>query len=357
MYDFLVIGGGMAGASAAARLSALGRVCLIERESALGYHSTGRSAALFEQSYGLPSTTALNRASRDTHFAREVLTQRGLLLVGRDDDRAAFDADTASMSLDRLSLTEAAELWPILDQTRIDRAAYHAECWDIDVDRLLQSFVRDLRNAGGQVVTGAEVTQLRREAQGWTVGAGAHSYQASVVVNAAGAWADKVAGLAGLDPIGLTPLRRSMARVPAPEGQDVTTWPMLFGPGESFYAKPDAGALLVSPADEDPSPAMDAWPEDLVLAEGIATFETYVTHRVTRMLSSWAGLRTFAPDRQLVLGPAPQDAQFVWCAGQGGYGIQTAPAASRLIADLIAGRGPELDAATVTKLSPARFAA
>jgi glycine/D-amino acid oxidase-like deaminating enzyme len=147
-----------------------------------------------------------------------------------------------------------------------------------------------------------------------------------------------------------------MARIPAPGGHDVARWPLLFGPGETWYAKPDAGALLVSPADEDPAEPHDAWADDMVLAEGIARYEAMVTEPVTRLLASWAGLRTFAPDRTLVIGFAPQNPAFFWCAGQGGYGMQSSPGASRLVADLIGGTRPEIDAASVAALSPARFA-
>jgi len=151
-------------------------------------------------------------------------------------------------------------------------------------------------------------------------------------------------------------LRRSVARIPAPGGMDVSGWPMLLGAGETWYAKADAGQLIVSPAEEDPvAEPHDAWPEDMVLAEGIARYQRFATEEVTRLTASWAGLRSFAPDRLLVLGPDPVDPAFVWSAGQGGYGFQTAPAASRLVADLVAGRAPVLEPATVAALSPERF--
>ena len=166
---------------------------------------------------------------------------------------------------------------------------------------------------------------------------------------------DQVAAMAGVRPLGFTPYRRSMARIPAPGGQDVGRWPMMFGPGEDWYAKPDAGALIVSPAEEDLMEPHDAWADDMVLAEGLARYEEMVTEPVTRLLASWAGLRTFAPDRVLVIGPDVGEPSFFWLAGQGGYGFQTCPAASRLAADLIAGRMPELDAGLVAQLDPARF--
>jgi len=162
--------------------------------------------------------------------------------------------------------------------------------------------------------------------------------------------------MARMRPLGLVPHRRSMARIPAPAGLDVSAWPMVFGPDETWYFKPDAGALIVSPAEADPMEPHDAWADDMVLAEGLARYEAFVTAPVTRLLASWAGLRTFGPDRVPVIGPDPVDATFLWCAGQGGYGFQTAPAASQHLADLVAGHAPAMGAQVAAALSPARFA-
>ncbi|EPX81480.1 NAD(P)/FAD-dependent oxidoreductase [Litoreibacter arenae] len=355
MTDFVVIGGGIAGASAAARLSALGSVTLLEREDALAYHASGRSAALFEETYGKPSTVALNTASKDWHLdvngSRDL--PRGLMLVGREGNELAFATDMVSMHMRRLTMDEALDMVPVLDPARVTQVGYHAEAWDIDTDAAVQRFIRELRGNGGSVVTRAEVTAIEKTATGWRVTAG-EDYETRAVVNAAGAWADEIAKMAGVTPLGLQPMRRSIARVAAPEGLDVSKWPIIFGPGEAWYAKPDAGALLISPADEEPSIPMDAWADDMVLAEGIALYEEHVTTPVQRMIANWAGLRTFAPDRCLVIGASERDG-FWWCAGQGGYGFQTAPAASRLLADLVGGRAPELDGGTVAALSPSRF--
>ena len=356
MIDFLIIGGGIAGASAAARLSQLGRVTLLESEDHLAYHASGRSAAMFEQNYGKPSTIELNKASYDFHKGAGVLSPRGLMLIGSAAEADNFAADAQQMQLESLTMPEAKELFPILDDGVVDRAAYHASAWDIDTDRLVQTFVRIARDNGGTVCTKAQVTHISRTRTGWSVTAGDQIYKAHTLVNAAGAWVDQVAEMAGVAPLGFTPLRRSMARIPAPGGHDVSTWPMLFGPGEDWYAKADAGALIVSPADEDPATPHDAFADDMVLAEGLARYEANVTEPVTRLLSSWAGLRTFAPDGTLVLGPDPADPQFIWCAGQGGYGMQSAPAASQLLADLIGGTASVLDKDTVAALLPERFA-
>ena len=359
MIDFLVIGGGIAGTSVGARLSHLGSVTVLERESALAYHASGRSAAMFEQSYGLPSTIALNEASRDHHFEAfgGVTSPRGLMLVGKDSDADAFDSDLASMQMHEINHAEARALLPILNDS-VTRVGYHAQAWDLDTDRMVQNFAGEVRSNGGSVRTSAEVTAITRTdaGAGWDVRVGDDVLSARTLVNAAGAWVDVIATMAGIAPLGVTPLRRSMARIPAPDGHDVSNWPMMFGPGEDWYAKPDAGALIVSPADEVLMPPMDAWADDMVLAEGLAKYEDHVTQPVNRMLSNWAGLRTFAPDRNLVLGRDPSDASFVWMAGQGGYGFQTAPAASQLVADLVNGTPPEIAPDMVAKLSPQRFA-
>ncbi|MCL4187963.1 MAG: FAD-binding oxidoreductase [Rhodobacteraceae bacterium] len=353
--DFLVIGGGIAGAAAAGRLSHLGTVVLAEAEDRLGYHASGRSAALFEASYGLPAVRALNRASRDEHDDRGVLSPRGLMLVGREDERAAFLDDAAAMGLEEIAAAAALAAVPLLSPAAVAFAAMGRNAWDIDTDRLMQSFLREARANGARVLTGARVGSLARTGPGWAAATPAGTIEARLVVNAAGAWVDEVAALAGLRRLGFTPLRRSMARIAVPGGHDARGWPMVFGVGEGWYAKPDAGALIVSPAEEDPAEPHDAFPDDMVLAEGLARFEAMTAAPVTRLLASWAGLRTFAPDRVLVIGPDPAEPAFLWAAGQGGYGFQTAPAASRLLADLVAGRAPDLDAATVAALSPARF--
>ena len=176
-----------------------------------------------------------------------------------------------------------------------------------------------------------------------------------ILVNAAGSWVDQIAGMAGVAPLGFTPYRRSMARIPAPGGHDLSAWPMMHGPDQSWYAKSDAGSLLVSPSEEHPSEPHDAWPDDMVLAEGLARYEAVMTEPVTRLESSWAGLRTFSPDRAMVLGHDKTDRSFIWVAGQGGVGFQTSPAASQLVSDLVAGRSGDLDNDLTTALSPSRF--
>jgi glycine/D-amino acid oxidase-like deaminating enzyme len=358
LHDFLVIGGGIAGTSAGARLSELGSVLLLEAEDALAYHASGRSAALFEANYGHPVTVALNKASRRDHETIDggLLSPRGLMLLAGPGEEDRADADIGKMALEPIHVEEARARVPILDAAHVTRAAWHEAAWDIDTDRMIQVFARTIRAYGGSVKTGATVTAIARDAGLWRVEAGADVHEARMLVNAAGAWADRIAEMAGIPPLGLAPLRRSIARMPAPGGHDVSGWPMLLGAGESWYAKPDAGAWLVSPAEEHKVDAPhDAFPDDMVLAEGIARYQPFITEEVTRVTSSWAGLRTFAPDRCLVLGPEPGQADFIWAAGQGGYGFQTAPAASRLLADLVGGRAPDLPSEIVAALRPDRL--
>jgi len=356
MDDFLIIGGGIAGLSAGARLSRLGRTVLIEAESNLAYHASGRSAAMFEEHYGAPRVVALNRASRHYHETEYggVLSPRGVMLIGGLGQEDALAHDLKTMNLKRISFQEAQSKVPILNAKSIVGIGYHAEAWDIDTDRLMSNFAREIRG-NGQIVTAAKATKITKETDGWHVETTNGSFSAKILVNAAGPWADDIATMAEIKPIKLQPFRRSIARISAPNGHDVSTWPMFMGANESWYAKPDAGALIVSPEEQHPMPAHDAWADDMVLAEGIARYQDHVTEPVTRMISNWAGLRTFAPDRNLVLGPAPDDTSFIWCAGQGGYGFQTAPAASQLLADLIAGRSPQFSPDVVQDFSPSRF--
>src|SRR3990167_9230458 len=312
--EFLIIGGGIAGVSAAARLAPHGRVIVLEAEANLAHHASGRSAALYEPRYGLPAVVELSLASGDYFRSiKDMLTPRGLMILGRADQADAFAHDIATMHLDRISMDEARAIVPILNPA------------------------------------------IAKDGAGWRVTTATGSYTAATLINAAGAWVDEVAALAGIKPLGFQPNRRSMARIPAPGGHDVSGWPMMFGCGETWYAKPDAGALIVSPAEEHPMAPHDAWAEDMVLAEGLSRYEEMVTEPVTRLISNWAGLRTFSPDRVLVIGRDARDPSFFWLAGQGGYGFQSAPGASQLAADLLTGTAPALSADLIAALSPARF--
>lgn len=357
MSDIIVIGGGIAGISVAARLSEHAKVTVLEGESALGYHASGRSAALFEKSYGPPTVVQLNHASAD-YLSTEnggYLSDRGFLLVGRTGQDAQFEADAKTMRSPEISLQEARNLVPILS-SEVTRTAWHADAYDIDTDRMIQDFASFIRKNGGTVHLKAQVTSIEFENGNWRVQCGAQEFHAKTLVNAAGAWADQVAQMAGVNPVGITPYRRSMAQVPAPGGHDVSRWPIFFGVNEAWYAKPDAGKLLISPADADATTPHDAYADDMVLAEGIDRYQQCVTEEITRVETTWAGLRSFAPDGTLVLGRDPTQPAFVWCVGQGGYGFQTAAGASQLLSDVVLGRQSEFPEDLVTALSPARFA-
>ena len=360
--DFIIVGGGIAGIGAAAHLAPHGKVVVLEAEDALGHHATGRSAAIFIRNYGNTTLKVLNAAAEP--FFREpagileesLFSPRGEMIVAGDDDLEAFESYLEGTSgIDLLTPAEAVALVPILNRDRIVAAAIERDAQDIDVDRLLQGYARRARKEGTEIRLGAEVRGVTRQASGWRVETAAGLVEGPVLVNAAGAWADNLARLAGVAPVGLTPMRRSAAILPAPAGYDISRWPLFTSAAETWYAKPEAGKLMVSPADEDPVEPHDAWPDDMVLAEGLHAFEQAVTVPVTRVERSWAGLRTFAPDRTPVVGFAADAEGFFWLAGQGGYGVQTAPALSRLAADLCLGRAPFLDQETVAALSPGRF--
>ena len=352
--DILIIGGGIAGGSLAAKIAPHKSVTLLEAEDNFGTHSTGRSAALWEPFYGLDIIRKLTWASEAELMRRDVLSPRGILyLQEADRPRDTFEDILRQPGAQHLSVAEAQAMMPILRDDAFVEAAYGPKAQDIDVDKLFQSFLKDARTAGATLITKARVESIRREGH-WIVETPAGIFTADTIVNAAGAWADHVAALAGITPIGIQPMRRSMARIPAPGGHDVSTWPMVVSAAEDWYAKPDAGKLLVSPADEDPVEPMDAWPEDMVLAEGLARYEAFVSEPVTRLEHSWAGLRSFPPDRTPVIGFGGEG--FFWCAGQGGYGIETSCALSDLGAALLRGEPPALDPAIVAALSPTRFA-
>lgn len=353
--DIVVIGGGIAGISAAAEMSKDAAVVLLEAEPVTGYHSTGRSAAVFIRNYGNATLRQLNAAAQPHLDEGGYLRQRGeLLLALPGQEKVVEDHLAMGPSVSHLSEAEAREMVPILRPGRFVGAAFEREAHDIDVDLLMQDYLRVLRGNGGEVITDARVTALRRDGAVWICDHKGGSVAAPVVVNAAGAWADEVAEMAGAARVGLRPCRRSAAIVPLPE-HDLARWPLFAGAAEDWYGKPEAGKLMVSPADEDEVAPQDAWPEDMVLAEGIHRFEQATTIEVTRVERTWAGLRTFAPDRTPVVGFDPSQQAFFWLAGQGGYGVQTAPALSRLTADLCLKRAPGLAADTVTALSPHRF--
>jgi D-arginine dehydrogenase len=368
--DFLIVGAGIAGASAAYELARLGRVVLLEREERAGYHSTGRSAALYAESYGNFVVRAITSASREFYHAppagfaeHPLLRPRGTMLIARADQREALDAALADIrrtlpTLVKIDGARARELCPAIGPDIV--AGIHVpDDKDMDVDAIHQGFLRGARRAGADLVVDAEVLSLRREGARWLARTKAGDFAAPIVVNAAGAWCDAVAGLAGIAPIGLVPKRRTAFVFPAPEGASVEAWPAVIDVAETFYFKPEAGTILGSPANEDPVEPHDVQPEDLDVAIAVDRIESATSLKVRRVISKWAGLRSFVPDKTLVTGFEPDAAGFFWCAGQGGYGIQTAPAMGRIVAHLATGRGLPTDVAArgvrEADLSPARF--
>lgn len=339
-FDFAIVGAGIAGASLAARLAGSARVLLLEREEQPGYHSTGRSAALYSALYGNEPVRALTRASRrffdapPKGFAEHpLLVPRGVIYCGSEDDAAAVTQLCGSPLAAPISTAQALQRVPILRAGAAACAAFEAGAFDIDVHALHQGFLRQARSAGAKLVTRAGVTAIEH-GRDWRLYTTAGEFEARVLVNAAGAWADRLAQLAGVRELGLRPLRRTAILLKPPAGADSARWPAVIAAGESFYFKPDAGLLLASPADETPSEPCDAQPDDLDVAVCVERIEAATTLTVDRVGRRWAGLRTFASDRTPVAGFDARDETFFWLAGQGGYGVQTAPALSELAAAL-----------------------
>jgi D-arginine dehydrogenase len=357
-FDLAIVGAGMVGASIAYHAAPHARVLLLEAEPVAGYHASGRSAALFAESYGPPNVRALTRASRaffelppagfSTH---PLLRARGALMVAGPGQREQARALHAVLRAEG-----AAAQWlegpavrdrvPVLRPEASVVAVLDAEAFDIDVDALLQGYLRAARAAGAVFEREARVAPLARTSGRWhlqtTVG---RRYGAATIVDAAGAWADEVAARCGVAPVGLVPRRRTAFLFTAPEGVDTRAWPAVIAVDESWYFKPDAGLLLGSPANADPVPAHDVVPEELDVAQGIARIEEATTMTIRRPKRAWAGLRSFVTDGEPVAGFEPGAPGFLWAAALGGYGIQTSPAFGRLCAALALGQGVPADIA------------
>jgi D-arginine dehydrogenase len=366
--DVVIVGGGIAGASLGYRLAGKRRVVILEAEDQPGYHSTGRSAALYTATYGHAVIRVLTIAGRDfllhppAGFAEVPLMRpRRELWIGREDQAPSLATALAQAgdNAATLSAADALALCPALDPTYLAGALLEREGYDIDVAALHQGYLAGFRRGGGALVCGARVTSIRREGGAWTVAAAGETWATDVVVNAAGAWADEIGALACAPPVGLVPKRRTALTFDASPDVSVADWPCVLDADETFYFKPDAGRILASPADETPSAACDAQPEDLDLAIAVDRIERATRMRVPRIVAKWAGLRTFASDKVPVVGMDPAVPGFFWLAGQGGYGIMTSPALSAVAAALIldgsfsaSDSGPGV---TAEALSPARF--
>ncbi|EJL90891.1 glycine/D-amino acid oxidase, deaminating [Herbaspirillum sp. CF444] len=347
--DFLIIGAGIAGASIAYWLAPHASVIVLERETQPGYHSTGRSAALYMESYGPPQVRALTCASRaffdhppPGFTEHPLLTPRGALFIARPDQLDQLDAHEAivrsvSDKVQRLNADQACARVPVLRREDIGGAIYEEDAADIDVNGLHQGFLRGARAAGARVVCDAGVLALAYADDQWQVSTSQGTFRAPVVINAAGAWADVVGKMAGAKPIGLVPKRRSAFTFAVDVAHDSAAWPMFMNVDESFYVKPDAGLLLGSPANADPVEPHDVQAEELDIAIAIDQIQNATTLAIRRPSHVWAGLRSFVDDGSFVGGFDDALKGFFWAAGQGGYGIQTAPAAGETYAALARG--------------------
>ena len=349
--DFLVVGGGIAGAAAAFFLAENGDVVVLEREGAPGYHATGRSAALYTINFGPPVVRKLAGASGaffadpPTGFAEHPLTSpRGALTFarpGQEDALAALldDFRTFDDGARGLDARETRARCPFLRSDQVIGAVYESEVRDLDVHALLTGYLKGLRARGGRVATDADVVAIDRAADGrWRAEtrSGA-AFAAPVIVNAAGAWADEIAAMAGIAPIGLVPKRRTALTFDPPPGLDPAKLPLVGDLDDSLYLKPEGGRLMASPADATPSPPCDAQPEELDVAITIDRVERLTTLPVGQIAHRWAGLRSFVADGLPVVGMAPEADGFLWLAGQGGYGIETSPAMARIATALATG--------------------
>lgn len=370
-FDFAVVGAGIAGVSAAYHLAPHARVVLLEREHVAAYHTTGRSAALHSETYGSAEIRAITVATG--HFYRKppdgftdhpLLTPRGALIAGRAEQMAGLKKAAAEYAqlvptVRWRSPEEVLALQPLLKPEACAGGAIHELAEDMDVAAIHAGFLKGARAAGALLRLNSEVTGLDRKDGRWTIRLGdGETIAATNIVNAAGAWADVVAGLAGAKPVGLVPKRRTAFTFDAPAGLALEKMPMVIDFDETWYVKPEVGQFLGSPADETPSPPCDAQPEEMDIAVAVDRIETGMTLKISRIKNKWAGLRSFVPDKNLVVG---YDAVpgFFWLAGQGGYGIQTGAAAGRLATSLALGKGLPADIAglgvTERALSPARF--
>src|SRR5690242_6233735 len=349
--DFLIVGTGIAGASAAYHLVGRSSVILLERESQPGYHSTVRSAAVFAESYGPRLMRVMTVASGP--FLRKppagfsevpLMHPRGALFVAREDQRTSLeelvkDLSELSDDLRLMQPEEALKLCPVLKRGYLALAAQDPTVMDMDVNAIHQGYLRGARAKGAEVVTNAEVTALERQGGFWQCRTKAGDFRAPIVINAAGAWADVVAALAGARKIGLQPKRRTVIVFDAPARTDMSQFPIAADCSEQFYFKPESGRVLASPADETPVEPQDVQPEELDVALVVDRVERASTLKVERIVRRWAGLRSFVKDKNPVVGFAPDAQGFFWLAGQGGYGIQTSYAMGLTAASLATGKG------------------
>lgn len=363
IFEFAVIGAGIAGASVAAELAAHASVVLLEAEDLPGYHSTGRSAAFWHETLGGPLVQPLSIASLPTLEAGGFLSPRQSLNVAEPENVGLLDALEAkfagtSAKLKRLD-HEGVKRWVPRAKPVLVGGVLEEICSDIDVGGLLNHYVSGFRRAGGTVETGFRVANIVRDGR-WQLGDGKRTIEARTIVNAAGAWVDPVATMAGAKALGIEPKRRTIAQVRVSSDDVPHDLPLTIDIAGTFYFRPEgSNRLWLCPHDETPTEPCDAAPEEIDVAIAIDRFESVTDWKVVAVENKWAGLRTFAPDRLPVFGFDPQVSGFFWLAGQGGVGIQTAPAIAKICAALLLKRTPEPVVADIdpAPFSPARFAA
>ncbi len=364
-FDVLIIGAGIAGATVAAHLASERRVGLIEAEEQAGYHTTGRSAAIWMHNYGPSDVRTLTGLSRAFFEApppgfteHPLFTPRAVVFLAPADQRAEFDQFLADgIGLATRTPDQVREIVPALRPGYAAAAAIEPDAFDMDVATLHQGFLRQLRAAGGQLALRSRTGAIERRAGLWHVRvSGGGEFNAPVLVNCAGAWGDEVAAQAGIAALGLVPKRRTGVIID-PTPWEAAGWPMVNDIAQTWYIRPEARTkLMVSPADTTPMHAHDVQPDELDVATAIDRMQQALDIEVRRIEHSWAGLRTFAPDGSLAFGWDRAGEGFFWCVGQGGYGIQTSPAAGQLVADMIIGRDPGPAAAILPAIDPSRFA-
>ncbi|MGV6853406.1 MAG: NAD(P)/FAD-dependent oxidoreductase [bacterium] len=348
LCDYLVIGAGMAGASIAYELQKTAQVLLVEMEPVPGYHATGRSSALYDPSYGIEPVRKMTLASRafldnppDEFCDQTLLTPRGMLLVGRDDqnDHVQQFYNSTSVLIDTASMLDRQAIESMIDILRPEyrHGVYLPDCFDMDVAAQHLGYLKGFKRMGGKLLPDCPVNKMQLSKGVWQVNAGLAKIEAKDVINAAGAWAEKVASLCNAQKINFKPLQRHVFTFSVQHLSQCREWPMVMDAEEKFYFKPEGGDLLATPADEVPVPPGDALVDDLAIAVGVDRIEQATTINIHHINNSWAGLRTFSPDRNLVIGADAQQENFYWLAGQGGYGIMTAPANARLLSSLILG--------------------
>jgi D-arginine dehydrogenase len=347
IYDYLIIGAGISGAAAAYELSTHGTVVVIEAESMPGYHSTGRSAALYTPNYGNAIVRRINQISKPFFqnpppgFCNTpLLTPRGHLTVALPGDTEKLtpilQLSIPQAPIEKLTAAEACELAPLLDPKYVESAAFETDVADIEVSTLHQAYLGAVKRRGGTVTCSLRVEDIIRKEGAWHVSGNGQKVMGKTIINAAGAWADQVAIMAGATPSNLVAKRRTAIIVDLPQHIDpLTHLPAIDFADCNGYLKPEAGKLMVSPGDETPIEPQDAWPEDWDIAVLVDWLENRTLIDVQRVEHSWAGLRTFAPDDIPVVGYDPIIEDFFWLAGQGGYGIMMAPALGRATAALI----------------------